>query len=377
MKEIHGLNWLRGISAILVLLSHARSFFYVNFPDYLGNQFLGKIFYLITGLGTSAVIIFFVLSGYLVAGSLHRNYSNGKWDKYNYLSSRLSRLWIVFIPCLLMTLVLDQLGYRISPEFYRGDLSGEIYSGPKGNTDWSLSTFIGNILFLQTIYFPVFGSNGPFWSLANEFWYYILFPFLFFIFIDKKNKFLYFVFFIVICIFVGWDVIKLFPIWLLGYLSFVFKDSFFLNILQKNKYISLGGVLVFVGAVFVVRILGIQDSLFGYYLIGILSSMLIFSLHHPIFCNFKNISGFISKISYSLYLVHFPILTFIFTCTGLVRYNSILSGFLIFLFSILISFFVAYAFWYFFEKNTIKLKLLIDSIFTYLRKRIKNVYSND
>ena len=68
MKEIHGLNWLRGISAILVLLSHARSFFYVNFPDYLGNQFLGKIFYLITGLGTSAVIIFFVLSGYLVAG---------------------------------------------------------------------------------------------------------------------------------------------------------------------------------------------------------------------------------------------------------------------------------------------------------------------
>ncbi len=40
----------------------------------------------------------------------------------------------------------------------------------------SLPIFFGNLFFLQTIFCPTFGSNGPLWSLANEFWYYVLFP---------------------------------------------------------------------------------------------------------------------------------------------------------------------------------------------------------
>ena len=42
----------------------------------------------------------------------------------------------------------------------------------------SIPILIGNYAFLQGIYVPTFGSNGPLWSLANEFWYYIAFPFL-------------------------------------------------------------------------------------------------------------------------------------------------------------------------------------------------------
>lgn len=41
---------------------------------------------------------------------------------------------------------------------------------------WSVSTFFQNLLFLQTISAPRFGSNTALWSLANEFWYYLLFP---------------------------------------------------------------------------------------------------------------------------------------------------------------------------------------------------------
>src|SRR6202030_3749589 len=39
--------------------------------------------------------------------------------------------------------------------------------------------FLGNLFFVQTILCRTFGSNGPLWSLANEFWYYLLFPLLF------------------------------------------------------------------------------------------------------------------------------------------------------------------------------------------------------
>src|SRR5262249_53262489 len=42
--------------------------------------------------------------------------------------------------------------------------------------DLTLRTFVGNLLFLQTIFCTTFGSNGPLWSLSNEFWYYVLFP---------------------------------------------------------------------------------------------------------------------------------------------------------------------------------------------------------
>jgi peptidoglycan/LPS O-acetylase OafA/YrhL len=40
----------------------------------------------------------------------------------------------------------------------------------------TLSVFLGNLAFLQTILVPPWGSNGPLWSLACEFWYYIWFP---------------------------------------------------------------------------------------------------------------------------------------------------------------------------------------------------------
>jgi peptidoglycan/LPS O-acetylase OafA/YrhL len=40
----------------------------------------------------------------------------------------------------------------------------------------TLPVLLGNLAFLQTIAVAPFGSNGPLWSLAFEFWYYIWFP---------------------------------------------------------------------------------------------------------------------------------------------------------------------------------------------------------
>ncbi|WP_082491578.1 sugar transferase [Duganella sp. Leaf126] len=43
---------------------------------------------------------------------------------------------------------------------------------------WSLTTLLGNLVGLQTLAVPPFGENFPLWSLANETWYYVLFPLL-------------------------------------------------------------------------------------------------------------------------------------------------------------------------------------------------------
>ncbi len=40
----------------------------------------------------------------------------------------------------------------------------------------TVPVFLGNFFYLQSFISPVFGSNGPLWSLSYEFWYYIVFP---------------------------------------------------------------------------------------------------------------------------------------------------------------------------------------------------------
>jgi hypothetical protein len=59
-------------------------------------------------------------------------------------------------------------------EVYDGSRYNIYVSGPYDPTTHSLIAFLGNFAFLQTICVPIFGTNGPMWSLANEFWYYII-----------------------------------------------------------------------------------------------------------------------------------------------------------------------------------------------------------
>jgi len=179
MKNRDGtLDLVRGVSALLVMLSHLRAFLFLDFVDLKGTGAITKLFYFSTGLGHQAVMVFFVLSGYFVGGSVLSGLIKKRFTWHGYAIARLTRLWMVLIPALLLTLGLDLLGSHWNPGAYAGDLHREFMSGPTFDhpASWSATAFFGNVFFLQTITVPVFGSNGPLWSLANEFWYYLLFP---------------------------------------------------------------------------------------------------------------------------------------------------------------------------------------------------------
>jgi hypothetical protein len=70
------LDCLRGLAALLVVVEHLRAFLFVPFPQVVSPGVITKAFYLVTGLGHQAVMIFFVLSGFLVGGgrSSHRDW---------------------------------------------------------------------------------------------------------------------------------------------------------------------------------------------------------------------------------------------------------------------------------------------------------------
>jgi peptidoglycan/LPS O-acetylase OafA/YrhL len=170
------LDLLRGTAALMVVLEHWRDFLFVDYPTIATHRLLYAPAYALCAAGHQAVVIFFVLSGYLVGGSVIRMSKHGSWSWPTYLVHRLTRLWIVLLPGLLLCLLWDMIGIRsgLAAGLYGG--AGTNHMTPNVTVLLGLKTFLGNVFFLQTIRVHTFGSDGALWSLANEFWYYILFP---------------------------------------------------------------------------------------------------------------------------------------------------------------------------------------------------------
>jgi len=74
------LNTLRWVSAFLVVIGHLRSFIFINYAGVEQQNLLVKLFYYITGFGHQAVMVFFIISGYLVGGGLLMKYKENKLD---------------------------------------------------------------------------------------------------------------------------------------------------------------------------------------------------------------------------------------------------------------------------------------------------------
>jgi peptidoglycan/LPS O-acetylase OafA/YrhL len=168
------LNMIRGLSALAVLFSHVRGLFFQDLKNVVHPDSFTYLLYAVTGLGHQAVMVFFVLSGFFVAGSAIKMADRWSWRKY--LGNRLIRLYLVLLPALVLTTIVDQVSIRMP--------LGQLYflhpiyhfNAEPVITAISIPTFLGNALFLQTIVVRPFGSDAPLWSLSNEFWYYILFP---------------------------------------------------------------------------------------------------------------------------------------------------------------------------------------------------------
>lgn len=171
-------SWLdltRGASALAVTAGHLRLATMRPFGELSDPTPFQTAFYLATGLGSQAVMVFFVLSGFLVGGSVVRAGERFRFSEY--LAARLVRLWVPLLPALLFTLGMDALTLAHAPQVAAGGFHTRWTSGP---TPGSYSTgplaFAGNLAFLNTITVPSYGTNGPLWTLACEFWYYVLFP---------------------------------------------------------------------------------------------------------------------------------------------------------------------------------------------------------
>lgn len=183
-------DMFRFVAATLVVLEHARDLLWIGFDREAGAGALYKAAYFVTGFGHEAVMVFFVLSGFWITATVDRRLAQAPQagDRFwtDYLIDRLSRLLIVLVPALVVGGLLDGIGALW--------LEGRLYTGASGASSMLQSVlprldpwvFLGNLLFLQTLVVPTFGSNGPLWSLTNEFWYYVWYPALMLLFVRRR-----------------------------------------------------------------------------------------------------------------------------------------------------------------------------------------------
>ena len=296
------------------------------------------------------------------------------WDYY--IISRLTRLWVVLIPTLLLTIIVDQIIQKNHPQVIAGSFSEMWSSGPSVANEYSRSvtTFIGNLFFQQTIAVNVFGTNSPLWSLSNEFYYYVLFPvfLLFFGYFDKPRTGLR----ILLGIF-GLSVLILLPE---GFASgfLVFCLGGLVSLLKNDNKVTLHSwrsrVKILIGSViFLTSLIYSKISIAAPYLshdfsIGIgFSIFLVTVLNSQLpLTGLRKFATFIADISYSLYLTHFPIVLLIATTyygEKQIQPDSLgLSQFLIALGGLLL---LAVIFWLLFERHT-----------EYIRHKIMNLFAS-
>ncbi|MEH7380055.1 acyltransferase [Bacillus sp. JJ1533] len=357
------LDLVRGISAILVVMTHLSSRLFVGYGNLENHNIFVKFLYLLNLLGSPAVIVFFVLSGLFISRSILKAVFENNWSWRTYLINRFSRLLIVLIPALLFTLVLDS----IATNFFEFKGYESIFH--------NFIEFIGNLFFLQGIFVKYYGSNAPLWSLSYEFWYYMLFPILICIFFNKRGKihiFLYVLLSLVIVSNIGIEMISYFFIWLIGpFVLFLPRINFLTNKLLPIVALILVSIAVIIHPLAVTgRLLFIDrelkelmDLLGVNITIGLTFGFLTYTLLHSVSGKLRNIeighlgkvAKLISSISFSLYIIHYPIInTVYFLCAqyGFSGLQPNLFSVIAEIVIVIIICFIAYVFSYFTEAKT-------------------------
>jgi peptidoglycan/LPS O-acetylase OafA/YrhL len=172
----------------------------VFFGHFATRDLSGGVFWRIAPFRHDAVIVFFVLSGFVIAYAV----SGRERDPRTYLVNRMARIYSVVLPAIALTLICDAIGNHFDPGHY---------------TTWSYSPgalwqqLASSLTFTNQLwnfyYFP--GSDGPFWSLGYEVPYYAIFACA--IFARKAWRFILPAALLALA---GPTIAALFPIWLAG-----------------------------------------------------------------------------------------------------------------------------------------------------------------
>ncbi len=254
-----------------------------------------------------------MLSGFLVGNSVWRAVRSGRWSWRKYLLQRLTRLWAVLLPALAVGGLLDHLGMQFLAH------GRYLYSSPAGqpfllsslSAHSTLRMLAANAMFLQ-FRTGNYGTNAALWSLANEFWYYLLFPPLLLAIVDRNawRRLFYLALTLLILRIIGPGLAASFAVWLLGFLVSILPLVLSPRFQTASAAVCLAQ---FLGINWLLRVHPLPQTAADL-LLGFSFSLLLYAIAHrrqPVGnLAYQRASTRLAGFSYTLYLTHLPFLTF-------------------------------------------------------------------
>jgi peptidoglycan/LPS O-acetylase OafA/YrhL len=262
------------------------------------------------GLPPYAVMVFFILSGFVISYSV--NLKDKNYGFNNYLADRFARIFSVVIPTLLFTLILGLIGIAISGE------------SPFSMNPWHFfSTLLmqqENLLLLKFQYYlpndPMyniigfFGENLPLWSLSLEWWNYVFFGFVFY-FTVSKYKTTHYVLFLMASLFV--ITYALFPGRASSGLSFIWFGGVLIQYVLSNGFQSKKSgwlAIIFLLLTAVQYEINQQLSIVFCALFFSATIMHFQQQENETWKRFFSLFKWPGNYSFTLYSIHYPILLF-------------------------------------------------------------------
>jgi len=309
----------RFLAAVVVLFGHARAALWVHPDQAVVLSWWVKGVYFVAGLGHAAVMVFFVLSGFWITQSVERLARHERfWAEY--LTDRLSRLLIVILPALLVGGALDLAG--------AGLFDGAIYFDRLGAHNvfknvydcLTPAVFLGNLVFLQGFTsVPPFGSNTPLWSLAFEFWYYVWFAALA---LAARRRFSPALLSLALAL-LSPRLAAGFLVWLAGSMLFYADrrhDARAMPRVSRARGFLVGGGLALLAALVAARLhwlaQPLSDFLVGVSFAGFAWGLLRGAVRFPTRV-LPLLSRYGAQASFSLYVIHYPLIYFSVSAAGL------------------------------------------------------------
>lgn len=151
------IDWLRFAASVAVVIRHARPDHWVKYDELAAGGQTVAAWLLLFGIrfGHEAVVVFFVLSGYLIGGNVIRRCQKGTFSAADYFRDRFVRIYTPLIPALVLTLACV---WRVNG----------------GLPDGYGLQMLGNLFQMQGLLCERLEGNAPLWTLGYEVWFYML-----------------------------------------------------------------------------------------------------------------------------------------------------------------------------------------------------------
>ncbi|HUQ86224.1 MAG TPA: acyltransferase [Vicinamibacterales bacterium] len=308
------LDALRGLLAVYVVLGHCRWLLWAGHAAWIAMphaawEVIPAYASALLRYGREAVMVFFVLSGFFIHFRAAEPDARDRFHAAPFYWRRLHRLAPPYFFALGITVVFDLIGRRWWPVLYEARTGDQVVDTTFAVGGYPFASIVPAMMLLPSSLGHDFGSNGPLWSIAFEAVYYALYPL--WLWIRRRSWIVAFLAIPAMCIALALGPVRMFPVAVLVYypvwLAGALVAERMITVAVPRRALMIGATMFIAAAVLYVS----SDRLFLRVMASaVFGAGLVFAFGGAQSRDrvFMPLFQWLGVRSYTIYIVHFPLL---------------------------------------------------------------------